>query len=254
MSSSVSTRSRDAVSRNFAEQLAPLLRVHEHLRNREWPLPDMARARRRLAAGRPAFDAAAVLRAAGDLARAFRQTASALDSCGIAPTSAIGELRPTRADVTRLIVSWANSDARPASGSHRVERQVAGLVGNAVLHRVAAEVREAIPITGWKHATCPCCGCAADIATISRGARTLICSRCDTPWRAPAAGCLGCGADGPPAIARVSSTYLGYEVAICHSCGRYLKERRGGLRFQPLVERALTAGLDDAAEKRGLRL
>lgn len=254
MPSSVSSRSRDAVSRTFAEQLAPLLRVHAQLRARDWPAPDVARAKRRLTAGRPTFDPATVLRSAGDLAAAFHDTAAAFDSCGIAPTSTIAALRPSRTEVTRLVTSWATSDSRPAAGTSRVARQVASLVGNAILHRVAADVRDAVPITGWSQVHCPCCGCAPDIATLSNKARTLICSRCDTPWRAPRAGCLGCGADHPPAIARVASAYLGYELAICHACGRYLKERHGGLRFQPLVERALTSGLDDAAERRGLRL
>lgn len=254
MPSSVSTRSRDAVSRTIAEQLAPLLRVHEQLRRRPWPTPDLPRARRRLAAGRPAFDPATALRAAGDLASAFRDTAQAFDSCGIASTNSVAALRPSKTEVTRLVTSWANSDARSAAGSGRLARQIAGLVGNAVLHRVAEDVRDAIPLAGWAHPACPCCGSAPDIATINGDARTLLCSRCDTPWRAPAPGCLSCGANGSPAIARIASTYLGYELAICHACGRYIKERRGSLRFQPLVERALAAGLDDAAQTRGLRL
>ena len=254
MPSSVSIRSRDAVSRTIADQLAPLLRVHEQLRHRAWPTPDLPRARRRLAAGRPAFDPTTALRAAGDLASAFRDAAQAFDSCGIASTTSVAALRPSKTEVTRLVTSWANSDTRPAAASGRLARQIAGLVGNAVLHRVAADVRDAIPLSGWAQPTCPCCGSPPDIATINGDARTLHCSRCDTPWRSPAPGCLGCGADGSPAIARVASAYLGYELAICHSCGRYIKERRGSLRFHPLVERALAAGLDDAAQKRGLRL
>jgi hypothetical protein len=41
---------------------------------------------------------------------------------------------------------------------------------------------------------------------------------------------------------------------ICHSCGRYLKERSGRPKHAPLVERALTAEMDAAAVRRGLRL
>jgi formate dehydrogenase maturation protein FdhE len=83
--------------------------------------------------------------------------------------------------------------------------------------------------------------------------RTLVCWRCDTQWKTAHRGCLGCGADGPPTVARVPSPYLGYELAICNSCGRYLKERRGPLTHELLVERTLTAGLDEAAQQRGLR-
>ena len=83
--------------------------------------------------------------------------------------------------------------------------------------------------------------------------RTLVCWRCDTQWRTTHRGCLGCGANGPPDVARVPSPYLGYELAICNACGRYLKERRGSLTHELIVERTLTAGLDEAAQQRGLR-
>jgi hypothetical protein len=52
---------------------------------------------------------------------------------------------------------------------------------------------------------------------------------------------------------RVPSPDLGYDLVICNSCGRYLKERRGLPSHAWLVERALTAGLDEAAHERGLR-
>ena len=72
-------------------------------------------------------------------------------------------------------------------------------------------------------------------------------------WRTEDRGCLSCGADTPPTLVRIPSPYLGYELAICNACGRYLKERRGGLTHELFVERALTAGLDEAAQQRGLR-
>ena len=55
-------------------------------------------------------------------------------------------------------------------------------------------------------------------------------------------------------IARISNPALGYDLVMCNSCGRFLKERpRRGLASL-LVERALTAELDLAAEQRGLRI
>ena len=51
----------------------------------------------------------------------------------------------------------------------------------------------------------------------------------------------------------VNSYYLGYDLAICNACGRYLKERGGALRHELIVERTLVATLDEAAQLRGLR-
>ena len=73
--------------------------------------------------------------------------------------------------------------------------------------------------------------------------------------RIPAGLGLGCDAvDSPTGIARISNPALGYDLMMCNSCGRFLKERpRRGLGSL-LVERTITAELDVAAEQRGLRI
>src|SRR5439155_13168772 len=134
----------------------------------------------------------------------------------------------------------------------RLARTVAAVVGNAVLSRVAADVVTGFSLATWKRLNCPCCGASPDLALATDRRRTLVCWRCDTMWRTDRRGCLGCGADTSPTIARVASPYLGYELTICNSCGRYLKERRGAPTHALLVERALTLGLDEAAQQRGL--
>ena len=68
-------------------------------------------------------------------------------------------------------------------------------------------------------------------------------------------GCLGCDApDAPSHIARIPNAALGYELVMCNSCGRFMKERPRRGTSQLLVERAITAELDRAAELRGLRI
>jgi formate dehydrogenase maturation protein FdhE len=101
---------------------------------------------------------------------------------------------------------------------------------------------------------CPSCGGAPDLAFVDGARRALVCSRCDTSWPVATRGCIGCEATGAPTIARVRSPYLGYDLVICHACGRYLKERVGRALHPPLVERALTAEMDAAAVRRGLRI
>jgi formate dehydrogenase maturation protein FdhE len=141
----------------------------------------------------------------------------------------------------------------PADPTKRVARRVASVVGNAVLARAASDVTAGVDLSAWRWPECPCCSGAPDLALCSDRQRTLVCWRCDTRWPAMHRGCLGCGAADAPTIARVPSPYLGYELAICNACGRYLKERRGAPSHDLLIERIIVAGLDAAAQQRGLR-
>jgi formate dehydrogenase formation protein len=253
-SSTIPVRRRDTVSRVVAEQFGPILTVHKALSGSARASVDVADARARVTSGRPAFDAVGVLKAAGDLKRPFERAAVAFEHSGVASTSSIASVRSKNADVKRLVLGWANGDLAAADPGRNLARRIAGVVGNAILRRVASDLAAELSYRNWSAAVCPGCGAAPDLAFTTTRRRTLVCWRCDTKWRAPTTGCLGCGAEGPPTIARIASPYLGYELAICNGCGRYLKERRGALTYDPLVERALTAGLDAAAEGRGLRL
>jgi formate dehydrogenase maturation protein FdhE len=227
--------------------------IHDAVRQRGHTTLDLEQARARIRAGRAAFDTNTLLRDAGDLTRAFNRTAAAFERSGLTANAQLEGLRQTSVDPTALMLSWANGESLPRDPSKRLARTVAGVVGNAILARASADVTEGISLTAWKRVLCPCCGASPDLALATDKRRTLVCWRCDTMWRTEQRGCLGCGADTSPTLARVPSPYLGYELAICNSCGRYLKERRGAPAHALIVERPLTAGLDEAAQQRGLR-
>jgi formate dehydrogenase maturation protein FdhE len=250
---SKSTRRPSAASNSLAEQFRPLVFAHEAVRQRGHARVDVASARARVRAGRSAFDAATVLRESSDLKRSFDRTSAAFERSGIATTPQLAALREHEFELSEVVQSWANGDSLPRGAAARLARSVAGVVGNAVLSRAAAEVVTGFSLAGWKRLSCPCCGASPDLALATDHRRTLVCWRCDTMWRTETRGCLGCGADTAPTLARVRSPALGYELTICNSCGRYIKERRGAPAHALLVERALTAGLDEAAQQRGLR-
>jgi len=214
---------------------------------------DVAAARDRIRAGRSGFDAPALLHGADDLGRWFHRTAAAFERIGIASSIQLEALRRETLDPNTLMASWANAESLPRNPALRLARQVAAVVGNAVLSRAARDVGDAFSFAAWKRALCPCCGASPDLAFSTDRRRTLVCWRCDTLWRTSELGCLGCGEDSSPALVRITSPY-GYELAICNSCGRYLKERRGAPTNALIVERALTTSLDEAAELRGLRV
>jgi hypothetical protein len=253
VSPSLSTRRPASASKSLAEQFGPIVAIHEALRERPTVALDVAVARERIRSGRHGFDAAALLSASGDLARPFQRTAAAFEKIGIASTTELAGLRSETLDTTELMASWANGDSLPRKPALRLARHVAAILGNALLARAARDVGDGFSFAAWKRVICPCCGASPDLALSTDRRRSLICWRCDTMWRTARLGCLGCGADTAPTLVRVESPY-GYHLAICNSCGRYLKERRGAPTQSLIVERALTASLDEAAELRGLRV
>jgi len=249
----VTTRRPTVASRALADQLRPVVDAHRTIQQHGYGRSDAERARARILSGRTGFDAWELIEDTGDLSVAFGEMAAAFELAGLASTSSISTMEQMHVDATSTILSWANSESEPRDPSLRLARRIAGVVGNAILSHIARDVMLGLSPLAWKRSLCPCCGAAPDLAFQTEVRRYLICWRCDTTWRTNDRGCLGCGESAPPTLVRIPSPYLGYELAICNSCGRYLKERRGGLTHEPIVERALTAGLDDAARQRGLR-
>jgi hypothetical protein len=249
---SLSTRRPSSASKSLAEQFQPIVAIHAALRQRADVELDVNVARERIRAGRPGFDATTLLRSCGDPTRSFHRAAAAFERIGIASTTELAALRGESLDVHALMSSWANGDSMPRNPTMRLARNVAAIVGNAVLSRAACVVGDGFSFAAWKRVLCPCCGASPDLALSTEKRRSLICWRCDTVWRTSRLGCLGCGADSSPTLVRIASPY-NYELAICNQCGRYLKERRGMPTQSLIVERALTASLDDAAQMRGLR-
>lgn len=248
-----STRRPTVASRTLAEQLRPVVDVHRTLQRRDYTSIDIDRARTRIATGRIGFDVATLLDDAGDLTSAFARTAAAFELAGIASAQRVAALDRLPFDATAIVLGWANADSLPVDALLQFARRIGAIVGNAILSRAAMDVMNGAPPINWKRSQCPCCGASPDVALTTDARRMLVCWRCDAMWRTEDRGCLGCGAESPPTLVRIPSPYLSYELAICNACGRYLKERRGGLNHELLVERELTAGLDEAAQQRGLR-
>ncbi len=254
VSSPVAARSRQALSRTIADQLHPLLELQREIRG-SWPLDiDVPRARARLARGVNAFDPAAAIRGAGDLALSFARALVACELAGYAASSDVAAIRRKKPPVTALVLSWISGESTPSHPTKRLARRAAQVIGSAVLGRAADIVLANTALDSWRRTPCPCCGGVPDLAlTEGRGGRSVICARCDTRWTIESAGCLACGASDDGEIVRIRSPYLGYTLLVCNECGAYLKERMGSAACLPLVERVLTAQLDEAARSRGLR-
>ena len=243
------------VRSTLAEQLEPVLRVHAELIEGCAPQVDADECRRRIQTGLVAYDALRVLGSCGDLRPRYAAMVDAFEVAGLVSNDDRRALLDGDLDVDDLVSGWFTGDRMPREARRRAARQVAILVGNALLRAASTLVGAPSTWRGWTRSACPCCGGAADIALLERGAqRTLVCARCDAQWRSRRAGCLGCDAESAPAIARISNPELGYDLVMCNGCGRFHKERaRRGLEAL-IVERALTLELELAAEQRGLRI
>jgi hypothetical protein len=237
-----------------ADDLGPLVRLHHELGRYRLTPARMKRARANMAEGRVAFDPSDVLRSAGDLDVSLGKVATAFEMCGMASPRELDLFRKGYSVAQPLLKAWLVGERGSSDAGRRLALRAAAVVGNAILRSAATQACRDTQFGEWKRVTCPCCGGPPDLAVRGEGVRTLICARCDTSWQAPTMGCLGCEATKSPTFVRVDTLDLGYELLVCHACARYIKERRGEGMLTPILERALTAELDAAAERRGLRI
>ena len=245
---------RESAPAGLADELGPLVRVHAELGKLQLGTTRLKRARANLAGGRVAFDPMEVLRAAGDLDSALARVATAFEMCGMASARELESFRKGYSVAQPLLRAWLVGERGSSDEGRRLALRAAALVGNGILRSAAAQAGKGSSFPAWPHATCPCCGGQPDLAVRDDARRSLICARCDTRWPAPTAGCLGCESTRPPTFVRVDALDLGYELLVCHACARYIKERSADGMQAPIVERTLTAELDSAAERRGLRI
>ncbi len=253
--STLSTPRTPSVRSSTAEQFSPVLRVHADVQRSNVPAVDVACARHRISNGQVAYDALRIIAACGDLTPAFLGVLESFEVAGLLSNEERRSLVGRELDVEDMITGWLTGDRIPRDARKRQARQAAIVVGNAVLRHATEQVGAPSVWKSWTRAACPCCGGAPDVGLLERGGnRTLVCSRCDAQWRAPRAGCLGCDETDETSVARIANPAVGYDLVMCNSCGRFLKERpRRGLEAL-IVERALTIELDIAAEQRGLRI
>jgi len=248
------TIARESAPLSYADELDPLVHVHGELGRFRLGPTRVKRARGNIENARVAFDPNEIIRAAGDLDTNLARVATAFEMCGMASTRELDLFRRGYSVAQPLLKAWLVGERGSSDEGRRFALRAASVVGNGILRSAAAQVSKGASFSDWKRPTCPCCGGSPDIAIRGDPTRWLLCSRCDTRWPAPTEGCLGCEVTRSPTFVRVDALDLGYELLVCHACARYIKERPAQGMQSPIVERTITAELDAAAERRGLRL
>jgi FdhE protein len=123
------------------------------------------------------------------------------------------------------------------------------------LLKAAAGILPELELDRWVQGYCPVCGGRPNLALLEagRGARRLLCSRCNSVWHYSRVGCPFCKS-------KEKQTYYAgphgvYRLYLCPDCNRYLKTvdlRELHREVIPEVERLLTVGMDLAAREEGL--
>ncbi|MCL7453970.1 MAG: formate dehydrogenase accessory protein FdhE [Anaerolineae bacterium] len=124
------------------------------------------------------------------------------------------------------------------------------------LQKASETILPRLDLERWVQGYCPVCGGRPNFSLLEakRGARRLICSRCNSLWQYSRVGCPFCRS-------KEKQTYFAsedgvYRLYVCPDCKRYLKTidlRDLERPVQPVVERLLTVGMDLAAQAEGLR-
>jgi FdhE protein len=122
------------------------------------------------------------------------------------------------------------------------------------LQRAAEVILCRLDLSSWGRGYCPVCGGRPNLALLEqeRGARQLLCSRCNSLWSHQRIGCPFCGS-------KEKQTYYPgrdgvYRLYVCPACNHYLKTvdlRELYREVHPVVERLLTVGMDLAALQEG---
>lgn len=161
---------------------------------------------------------------------------------------------------TRPTLTATNASANSEPGPEpcfdpAIDQAIAFALG-AHLQHAAQSILPRLGGSSWGRPTCPICGGEPNLALLEaeRGARRLVCSRCDSVWDYTRVGCPFCQSQ------ERQTYFLGqgalYRLYTCPTCKRYLKTvdlRETGRHVEPAVERLLSVHMDLVARREGYR-
>lgn len=150
----------------------------------------------------------------------------------------------------------------PLAATYSVsEELLAAVIHSAVKPFLTAHAEALIKLVEseeWRREYCPICGGKPDLAFLDRerGARWLLCSRCDAQWLFQRLQCPYCGTQDQAALAYLTDDDGLYRLYICQQCRSYLKaidlSQTEAEVLLPL-ERVLTVDMDRQGREKGYR-
>jgi FdhE protein len=126
-----------------------------------------------------------------------------------------------------------------------------------ILNKHTLALIDQVDIDKWRRNYCPICGGSPDLAFLEkeRGARWLVCSRCDSEWPYQRLQCPYCRTQGQSFLHFLEDDKSGfYRLYLCDKCHSYLKAidlRKTENEVLLPLERIYTLDLDYQAREKG---
>ena len=150
-----------------------------------------------------------------------------------------------------------------AATSSVSEELLAAVIHSAVKPFLTTHAEALISLVNqeqWRRGYCPICGGKPDFAFLDkeRGARWLLCSRCDAQWLFQRLQCPYCGTQDQNALAYFTDEeelHL-YRLYVCEQCHTYIKAidlRRAEREVFLSLERVMTLDMDKQGQEKGYR-
>jgi FdhE protein len=174
-----------------------------------------------------------------------------------------GKLRSPEAGrrlTPEAIRAWYTGEALPTAilsgADDTTVRAIIQFTLKPLLTTYAAALISSVKQEQWRRGYCPICGGIPDIAFLEKGkgAKHLVCSRCDSAWLFQRLECPYCGTQDQNALAYFTNEKGLYQLNVCDKCKRYLKTidlRKTDNEVLMPLERLLTAVIDRQAQERG---
>lgn len=178
-------------------------------------------------------------------------------------TQGLANLASNTPLLQQVVKDWYEglSLSNTAAEQHVTEQLLSVVIQSALLPFLVAHAEALLPLVKqelWRRRYCPICGGKADFAFLDkeRGARWLLCSRCDTEWLFQRLECPYCGTQNQKSLSFLTDEQELYRLYTCEECQTYIKAidlRKTQADMLMPLERIMTADLDRQADEAGYR-
>ena len=215
-------------------------------------------ARDRLLAGRPLLNFDELLVDWSLLQEIFSKVSTLLSSYSEVWVDVARSLKLSDPLLKELTKAWFEGTRLPVA-VNTSEALWELLIHTALMPFLAGHGEALLPLVDqelWRRGYCPICGGSPDFSFLDkeRGARWLLCPRCDAEWLFQRLECPYCGTQDQNALSFFTDDKGLYRLYVCQHCRHYLKAidlRQTGDEVLLPLERLLTLDMDIQAQKDG---
>ena len=191
----------------------------------------------------------------------FRDAAAVIREHDEAAAAGLREIASDRSLLQEIARSWYEGSAlTPVAEAHGASEEHLAVATHCAmkpfLTSQAQALMDLVPQEQWRRGICPICGGKPDFAFLDkeRGARRLVCARCDTEWLFQRLECPYCDNKDQEKLKYYSDDTGLYRLYVCLACKAYLKAidlRKTEADVLMPLERVLTVDMDRQGREEG---